>query len=558
MRLPFIFSMVLYLNSAAVAQPFADFVYENGRFYTVDETHPFASVIAVRNGKIVYSGDQFPVELNGPQTIHYNLHGRFALPGMNDSHLHFMGGGFSLLRIDLRYASGKQDFINQIAAYAGSIPKGEWILGGNWDHTLWEGRPLPDREWIDAVTPDNPVFINRLDGHMALANSLAIELAGIDNAITTPLGGAIVRRPDGELSGVFKESAQNLISRVIPEAGMEMKLIAARAAIKHLLERGITSVQDMGSWSDLTVYKKLLEQGELKVRIALYPPLPQWKKIKELKEQIPHSPFLKVIGFKGFMDGSLGSETARFFKPYLTNPENRGLWNEQTQPPEKMLNRIHAAVKAGYQVVIHAIGTEANAQLLETYVQISGKNTAGHRFRIEHAQHLRAQDIPLFGKYGIIASMQPYHIIDDGRWAAKKIDPERIKTTYAFRDLLDTGARLVFGSDWDVAPVSPLWGLYAAVTRRTLDGKHPDGWVPEQKIKLAEAIRAYTMDGAYAEFAENEKGSLSKGKWADFTVLSKNPFETDPVELKNLKVLKTVVAGEIVYESDESELTEGN
>jgi len=523
----------------------AEILYKNAQIWTVNEKQPKASVLAVANSRFVFVGDYIPENLIDESTRIIDLENKFVLPGFTDSHLHFMDGGFSLSRIDLRYSASKIDFINQIADYAKKLPKGEWILGGNWDHTLWEGKQLPDRSWIDAVTAENPVFINRLDGHMALANSLAINKAGISNDVETPAGGVIVRDKKGRITGVFKESAKYLVSKVIPDAGIEMRIKAAKTASEYLLGLGITSVHDMGYGSHIDAYKKLNEQNELKIRISAYLPIPYWENLAEYGENKKLSEYLSIKGAKGFMDGSLGSSTAKFFKSYLNDQENFGVWDAQMIPPEKMFKRIYSTDSLGFQVVIHAIGTEANNKLLEMYSEIS--DSKNKRFRIEHAQHLMKEDIPKFAKLGVIASMQPYHCIDDGRWAETKIDYERCKTTYAFRDLLDKDAVVAFGSDWEVAPASPMWGIYAAVTRRTLDHKNPDGWVPEQKISVEEAINCYTINGAIAEFEENNKGSLEVGKLADFVVLSENILNIDPVKIKDVKILQTVVGGETVY-----------
>jgi len=472
------------------------------------------------------------------------------LPGMTDSHLHLLDGGFSLSQIDLRHCQTKEEFIKKIADYAKKLPEGEWILSGNWDHTLWTGEPLPERSWIDQVTTVNPVFINRLDGHMALANSLALKLAGIDEQVETPAGGVIVRNEKGVMTGIFKDAAMNLINRVIPEPGMEFKLLAAENAVRYLLQNGITSAHDMGTIADLEVYKKLFEQHKLKVRLTSYIPIAGWQKLDSLLKWNMDQNWLKINGVKGFMDGSLGSGTAKFFAPYIDNPDNRGVWDEQVIPAQKMFDRLKAVDTMHKQVAVHAIGDEANNKLLGFYAEIKAGDTLNrdHRFRIEHAQHLRPEDIAKFREEGVIASMQPYHCIDDGRWAEERIGVERCRTSYAFRSLLDNQVVVAFGSDWYVAPASPLWGIYAAVTRRTLDEKNPGGWIPEQKISVQEAIRCYTINGAYAEFSEKDKGSLEINKLADFVVLSTDITKIDPVEIPRVQVLKTVVGGIVVYE----------
>ncbi|MCK5032481.1 MAG: amidohydrolase [Calditrichia bacterium] len=541
-----VLSLILFQNCTE-QNITADVIYRNGYFYTVNEKQPVASEIALKNDKFIFVGQKTPHKFFDEGTLVIDLKGKFVLPGFIDSHLHFMDGGFSISSIDLRNAASKDEFIKKIENYAKNLPKGDWILSGNWDHTLWKGQPLPERWWIDKVTPDNPVMINRLDGHMALANSLALKLAGLTNDVKTPPGGVIVRNKKEEITGILKESAMQLVRKVIPNASIENTFRAAKSAMNYLLQNGITTVHDMGTWEHVEVYDSLISANELKVRISSFTPIAQWEKLKNYRLKNTDSNFLKIKGTKGFMDGSLGSSTAKFFKPYLAEKENFGIWDDQMIPPEKMLNRIKNVATLNYQVVTHAIGTEANNLLLDMYEEALNNNNS-KRFRIEHAQHLLPEDIDRFAELGVLAAMQPYHCIDDGRWAETRIEYERCKTTYAFRDLIDKNVIVAFGSDWDVAPASPLWGIYAAVTRRTLDKKNEKGWIPEQKISVEEAIKCYTINGAYADFSENEKGSIETGKLADFVVLSENLFEIDPAEIKNVEVNMTVVGGEIVYE----------
>jgi predicted amidohydrolase YtcJ/lysophospholipase L1-like esterase len=529
----------------------ADRVFRNGRFWTVDANQPRAAVVGIKNGRFNYVGQEIPDGLVGRETEVIDLENRFVLPGMTDAHLHLLTGGYSLSQIDLRHCRSKAEFIEKISTYVKKMPPGEWILGGNWDHTLWPAAEgLPARSWIDKMTAANPVLINRLDGHMALANSLALQLAGIDKNVNTPPGGVISRDQQGELTGILKDAAMNLVNRIIPEPGPEFKLMAAENAVRYLLENGVTSAHDMGNLTDLAVYKELITQNKLKVRLTCYIPIVDWQELSSVTDGTVDPELLKVNGVKSFMDGSLGSGTARFFEPYINDPQNRGIWDEQAIPPEKIFERLKAVDSSGKQVAVHAIGDEANARLLEFYRKIrAGSGRRDQRFRIEHAQHLRWEDIPMFARLGVIASMQPFHCIDDGRWAEERIGPARCRSAYAFRTLLDSGAVLAFGSDWYVAPASPLWGIYAAVTRRTLDDKNPDGWIPEQKIGVEEAIRCYTINGAFADFSEREKGSLEKGKLADFVVLSEDLTKINPVDIKGVQVLRTVVGGETVFEN---------
>jgi predicted amidohydrolase YtcJ len=407
---------------------------------------------------------------------------------------------------------------------------------------------------IDAQTPNNPVFVNRLDGHMALANSVALRIAGVTRESKDPDGGVIVRDPKTcELTGILKDAAQNFVLRVIPPPSFEEKLAAARAATNHAASLGVTSIQDMSAADDVSVYQKLLDRGELKTRIYAVWPLPRWQELARTGVRAHFgSAMLRTGGLKGFADGSLGSTTALFFQPYLDAPNTSGISAGEMFPEGAMLERVRGSDRAALQVIIHAIGDRANDNILSIYERVAKENgDRDRRFRIEHAQHLRVQDIPRFARDKIIASMQPYHAIDDGRWAEKRIGPERAKTTYAFRSLLDSGATLAFGTDWTVAPLNPLLSIYAAVTRRTLDAKHPNGWIPEQKISIEETVRAYTVGSAFAEFQEKEKGSIVPGKLADVVILSRDIFNIDPGEIKQTEVVMTITDGRIVYEASE-------
>jgi predicted amidohydrolase YtcJ len=404
---------------------------------------------------------------------------------------------------------------------------------------------------IDAVTPDNPVFINRLDGHMCLANSLALKLAGVTRETPDPPGGTIVRDAGGEPTGVLKDAAMNYVSKVIPSPSEDVMADAIRAALAYAAENGVSSVQDMSASPEVFgVYQKLLANGELTVRVYGLQPLSDWGRLARVGVRAWFgNDKLKIGGLKGFADGSLGSTTALFFEPYLDAPKTSGLPSDEMFPEGKMLNNILGADRAGLQVAVHAIGDRANKTVLDMFAEVEKRNGArDRRLRIEHAQHLRPEEIKRFGAERVIASMQPYHAIDDGRWAENRIGPNRAKGTYAFRSLLDAGATLAFGSDWFVAPMEPLMGIYAAVTRRTLDGKRPQGWVPEQKITVAEAVRAYTMGSAYASGDEKVKGSIEVGKLADLVVLSADIFKIDPIEIEKTKIVMTIFDGKVIYE----------
>ncbi len=530
----------------------ADLIAVNGRITTVNETQPEAEAVAVLDGRIIAVGGSNEIQaLAGPQTRIIDLRGRRVVPGFNDSHVHFLDGGQGLAGVQLRNARTEAEFSRLIGEFAAKLQKGRWVLNGNWDHENWTPARLPTRQLIDALTPENPVFINRLDGHMALANSLAMKLAGITRSTQDPPGGAIVRDQSGEPTGVLKDAAMGLVYKVIPPPADDEMAEAIRAAMRYAGENGVTSVQDMSaSPSLLPVYQKLLREGELTVRISGHQPLSQWERLAAVGVRVGFgNEKLKIGGLKGFADGSLGSTTALFFEPYIDDPKTSGLPSDEMFPESRMLDNIAGADKAGLQIAVHAIGDKANRIILDQFAEAARLNgDRDRRFRIEHAQHLRMEEIRRFASQGVIASMQPYHAIDDGRWAENRIGPERARGTYAFRSLIDAGVVLAFGSDWYVAPMEPLMGIYAAVTRRTLDGKHPEGWVPEQKITVAEAVRAFTLGSAYASFDEKIKGSIEKGKLADMVVLSEDIFSIDPTAIDKVKVVLTIFDGKVVYE----------
>ena len=529
-----------------------ELIITNGVVHTMDPSRPVAEAIAILGNRIVAVGKNDEIKkLAGSNTPIIDAKKRLVLPGFNDAHVHFLSGGFQLSSVDLRDADTPSEFAERIRRFANNLPSGRWITGGDWDHERWPDAKLPTKELIDRFTPNTPVFVNRLDGHMALANSLALKLAGVNRQTLDPPGGVIVRDSSGEPTGILKDAAQSFVWKVVPPSSFEEKLTAARAASDYAARLGVTSVQDMSAGSDVGVYQTLLDRGELKTRIYAVAPLPAWERLARTGVRAHFgSEMLRVGGLKGFADGSLGSTTALFYEPYKDAPSTSGIASDEMYPEGSMLKRVHDADRAGLQILIHAIGDRANDLILSIYEQVERENgEKDRRFRIEHAQHLRAQDIPRFARDKVIASMQPYHAIDDGRWAEKRIGKDRAKTTYAFRSLLDAGVTLAFGSDWTVAPLDPILSVYGAVTRRTLDGKNPKGWVPEQKISVEEAVRAYTIGSAYAEFQDQVKGSITPGKLADIVMLSGDIFKIDPKEIEKVKILMTIVDGRIVYET---------
>jgi predicted amidohydrolase YtcJ len=530
----------------------ADLALLGGSVWTGDADRPWAEAVAVRGDRIIAVGSTRDIRrLVGRETRVIELEGGLVVPGFIDSHTHFLDGGFALLSIRLREARSRDEFVARIREKAAGMPKGEWILNGDWDQQQFDPPELPRREWIDAVTPVNPVCVNRHDGHMVLVNSLALELAGVTAATPAPAGGEIIKDPrTGEPTGILKDAAMELVTRHIPAPSFQAKLKAAEAALKLAAQNGVTTTHDMASETgNLSVYRELADSGKLTCRIYLYVPIAEVDAFARLSLKTPFgNDFLKLGGLKGFVDGSLGSSTALFFEPYADDPKATGIFAADMYPEGIMEQRIRAADAAGLQVAVHAIGDKANAVILDIFEKVIAENgPRDRRWRVEHAQHLRPADMERMAKLGIIASVQPYHAIDDGRWAETKIGPERCRTTYAFRSLLDKGVRIAAGSDWTVAPLEPLAGIYAAVTRRTTDGKHPEGWYPEQKISLEEALRAYTTGGAYAEFAERSKGMIKEAFLADLVVLDRNIFQIAPEKIADARVKTTIVGGRAVF-----------
>jgi hypothetical protein len=520
-----------------------------GRVWTGDTARPWAAGIALRGETIVAAGSTRDVNrFRGPSTRVLGGGDRSVLPGFGDSHTHFVDGGFQLMSVDLRDADSPAEFTRRLAEFARRLPKGRWITGGDWDHENWPGAPLPRREWIDSVTPDNPVFVSRLDGHMGIANSLALRLAGITRASRAPAGGEIVRdAATGEVTGVVKDNASDAIWRAVPAATEAETDSALVLALRHAAELGVTTVHVMGSWRDFAAFRRARDRNALTARVYAFVPLATWRRLADtVRAQGRGDDWLRWGGVKGFMDGSLGSTTAAFFEPYRDSPTSRGLLVTDSAT---MLGWILGADSAGLQVAVHAIGDRANAQLLDFYAEAERAHGArDRRLRDEHTQHLRLADVPRFGQLGVIPAMQPYHAIDDGRWAWKRLDTLRLRGTYAFRALLEARAPLAFGSDWTVAPLSPVLGLYAAVTRRTLDGKNPGGWFPAERLSLEQALRAYTAGVAYAGFMEGRTGVLRPGMLADVVLLDRDVFAMPAESLDAVRVQATIAGGRVVYE----------
>lgn len=519
----------------------------NAHIWTGDSRRPWANALAVEGDNILAVGSGAEVrKLCTSRTRVIDAAGQFVTPGFNDSHVHLLQGGLALSSVQLRDARTPDDFIERIATFARATGSGRWIERGDWDHELWGGE-LPTRQWIDAVTPDHPVWINRLDGHMAIANSRALELANITRDTPDVDGGTIVRDSRGEPTGVFKDNAMALVSVAIPPLSAEQWDTALHTAMDYVASHGVTSVHNMGYWEEYAVFKRAHAARTLDTRIYAAVPLPTWSELRdEIDARGRGDGWLSIGALKAFVDGSLGAHTAAMLEPFADAPDDSGLI---VNDPDNLYQWTHDADAAELQVIVHAIGDRANRLQLDIFERVAQENGArDRRFRIEHAQHLHADDIARFAKLGVIASVQPYHAIDDGRWAERVVGDERAKTTYAFRSLLDSGATLAFGSDWFVAPPIPLLGIDAAVTRRTLDGKQPDGWIPDQKISVEQALRAYTVDAAYAGFQERRVGSLARGKLADFVVIDRDLTRVPADEIVDARVMLTCVGGRVVYE----------
>ena len=563
MRIFFATTAFLMAISAVEAHPvppspvMADLVLVNAHIWTVDRERPEVEAIAAWHGRILAVGSTTQIRtLIGPKTVVIDARGRRALPGFHDSHIHLLGSGLRLKQVRLKDAKTIEEFGKRLVEFDQKLPRDRWLIGGDWDHeTTFAGR-LPTSDDLDKFVRDRPVFLRRYDGHMALANSKALELAGITEKTEGQSGGQIVRdsatkRP----TGILRDNAMSLIEKLIPLPDQSEITVAVQASLMELRQNGITSAVDMEGSPTASrrilfqTYQRLARAGELTARIEVRWPIAEWEELAKTAAQSDFgSDFVRIGGVKGYMDGSLGSNSAKMFEPYLNEAGNTGLF---VTPRDTMRELIAGADRAGLSIAVHAIGDRANAELLDIFEDVQKQNgPRDRRFRIEHAQHLRPQDIPRFAKLGVVASMQPYHLVEDGNWAESRIGPERCKSSYAYRSLLDAGAKVALGSDWCIAPLNPISAIDAAVNRRTLDGKNPNGWFPAERIKVAEAIEAYTLTSAYASHQEAERGSIEPGKFADFVLLSEDVLAPPGGDaLSQAKVLTTVVGGKIVFDA---------
>lgn len=540
--------LILLACMNAENQTNADLILINGKIYTVESDQPWAEACAIKDGKFIAVGPTGAIQkYQGKRTEVIDLKGRLVLPGFNDAHVHFADGGFYLSGINLRDAKDELEFVERLRNFAAKLPPGEWIINGNWDHEAWPSKKHPSRSLIDSVTSNHPVLVQRLDGHIALANSLALKLAGITRETPNPQGGEIVKDAQtGEPTGILKDNAQSLVSAVIPAPTREQLKQTIKTAIRHANSLGVTSIQDNSSAADLAIYQELWRAGELTLRINAW----RYGYLYQNFENLGILPnfgndMLRIGTVKVFTDGSMGAGTALFFDPYEDDPATSGIpiYKEQD-----LYDLIRAIDKAGLQIAAHAIGDRANNWILNAFekaFQANGRRDARHR--IEHAQVVRPEDVTRYRELGIIASIQPSHCIDDMRWAEKRIG-QRCQNAYRFNSFLQAGAKIAFGTDWTVEPLNPMLGLYAAVTREFPEGGPEGGWHPEEKITLAQAIELYTLGSAYAEFQEDRKGSIKVGKLADLVVLDKNLFEVPAKEILNARVDLTLVDGKIVYQ----------
>ena len=522
----------------------------NGKIYTVNEQQPFAEAVITQGNKILFTGSNEDSKYfidNSTEVI--NLNGRLMLPGLIDSHVHFIPGGFSLTGLDLGKAKSISEFKSILKDYV-IANKGKWVTGGNWNHQNWDSKSLPSKGMIDEFSDTTPILTYRMDGHLALANSLALKIAGITKDTPDPDGGIIDKDPStGELTGILKDNAILLISSIIPFPSHSEYYNAGLAALGEAKRFGVTSVHDITNKNDLVTYQHLEKDNKLTCRIYTRHPIAEFKDLIDLGISVNFgNDKIRIGSLKAFSDGSLGAGTAWFFDHYIDNEENYGLPMEIVSNG-KLDEWALESDRNQLQISIHAIGNRANSYVLDLLEIIIKNNSSwDRRFRIEHAQHVRKEDIKRIAKLKAIVSAQPYHSFDDGAWADKKINNTQIQEAYSFNSFLKQGIKLCFGSDWMVTSLNPLLGIYSAVTRETADGRYPNGWIPEEKISVEEAIKCYTINGAYASYEESIKGSIEAGKLADMVILSDDILTIESEKIKDAEITMTIFDGEIIYQ----------
>ena len=563
-------AIVAFFISAPLAAPRADAqaaqgtartsVYLHGRIYTNDADHPWAEAMTVRNGKITCVGSiaHILLECGGddPNAETVQLKGKFLMPGFNDAHVHLGSAGADMLSVRLNAVTSIEELQKRLAEAVARHKEGEWITGSGWDHTLWPDRKFPTKQELDAVAPKNPVFLVHVSGHVAVANSLALEHGEIADDTPNPPGGVIEHDADGETTGMLEESsAMSLVSVRIPDPTPEQRRRGIELALADAAKNGVTSAQDFSDWADFLIYTQIKDEGKLTLRITEW--LPFLLPLNQLQDMRAEGgttdPWLKTGALKAFVDGALGSRTAALLAPYSDDSSTSGIL---TNDPEKLRKMAIERDKVHFQLAFHAIGDRANRIALDVFEAVAkADGPRDRRDRVEHAQVLALDDLPRFAKLNVIASMQPSHETTDMRWAGSRIGPDRAKGAYAWNSLLKSGAHLAFGTDYDVEPINPMRGLYACVTREFPEGGPSGGWQGQEKISLGDCIRAYTSGSAYAEFEEGKKGELKPGEYADFIVLSDDPTKIPPSQFAKVTVLRTVVGGRIVYESPDSSLS---
>ena len=522
----------------------------NARIFTLNNAQPWAEAVLIRGNRIAVVGSTELVRRYiDTETDVIDASGRLMLPGFIDSHTHLMMGGQALLSVDLSKARSAQEFKETLAKFVSTNPK-RWVTGGVWNHQNWEVTSLPQKQWIDSFSGDTPVFVSRMDYHVALANSCALTLAGITGNTPDPPGGLIERDPlTGEPTGILKDRAMDLVQSVVPSPTDDESMEAGLRALAEARRFGVTSVHDIEYGHDFRFLQRIDREGKLTCRVYTRLPIEQCEHLIKAEFQYGFgNERLKVGSLKAFADGSLGSATALFYEPYTDDPRSFGLAMEELGNG-KLREWVLLSDRNMLQLSIHAIGDKANAMVLDIFEEVIRINPSwDRRFRIEHAQHVKQQDFHRFAKLGVIVSAQPYHLVEDGPWAAGKIGEERVKTTYAFRSFLDAGVLLCFGSDWPVVTLNPLAGIYAAVTRSIGGDRNSGQFVPDERISVEEAVTCYTLNAAYAAFQEKELGSIAPGKFADLVMLSENIFVIPPDGIKDVEVAATIFDGEIVYE----------
>jgi predicted amidohydrolase YtcJ len=557
----------------APAQRRVSLVLTNGKIFTADGRGTIAEAVAIDGERIVAVGTNAAIKRDFTAARTIDLRGRLVTPGFNDAHIHFIGGGLSLLRVELVGAKTLAEAQRRIAAKVRELPPGAWILGRGWDHTLWGGQ-WPTKADLDAVAPNNPVFVQRVDGHVTWANTLALSKAGVTSETRAPEGGEILHDAGGQPTGILKETAAGLVGRVVPEPSRAERMQAAERALAEARRYGITSIQDNSGYDAIELYRELLQAEKLTVRVA------EWQNfedaVEKLKQQRAEFASFKIdplrirmTALKGYVDGTLGSRTAAMLAPFADDPKNSGI---PRRPPAELTRMIVERDAAGLQIALHAIGDRANRMALDGFKEARGRNSkaagvsgsahnstertrealesSSPRHRIEHSQVVAPADFARFRDLGVVASMQPSHAISDKRWAEERLGEYRVQGAYAWHMMRSFGVRVAFGTDWPVEPINPYLGLYAAVTRQSTEGDPAGGWWPQERLSIADAIRCYTAEPAYASFEETEKGQLAPGMLADLAVHSRDLLAIKPEEILQTEAVLTILGGRIVYERD--------